>query len=176
MKTVVYYISLSLCFFSACLMDVSCAKQEAQEPAQAVVPAEEGEQYPDAFCTIQAGLAEGMKTAIEVEGTVAKVTWSEDDHIGVFAGGGAVYDFQLKKGAGSQFGTFVCTDPTIAGKTLDGVAVYPYQADLSYNTGTGAVQVYVPAASWRRSRWSSCWIWLDPGTWWHSSRIRKHRH
>ena len=146
MKTFVYSISLSLCFFSAYMLGISCAKQEAQEPSQTIVPAEEAEQDADAFCTIQAGLADAMKTTIEVEGTVAKVTWSENDHIGVFAGGGTIYDFQLKKGAGSRYGTFICMDPAIAGKSLDGIAVYPYQADLSYNTGTGSVQVYVPTA------------------------------
>ncbi|MCR4565894.1 MAG: PQQ-binding-like beta-propeller repeat protein [Bacteroidales bacterium] len=132
---------------AALSFSVSCTKQEvAQEDAvsseeaassgEGVDPADE-----KVYCTIGVGLpVDPMKTTVSAEG---KVVWAADDEIGAFAEG-TIYRFTLKTGAGSENAIFVCTDEGIKGKTLDGIAVYPYKNGLTYDSGTGAIQVYVP--------------------------------
>lgn len=130
------------------LLCFSCAKQET-EPAPAGEAGAAEVPGRMAVRTISAGIVEetgqpaaspATRTDVSVAG---KVVWSEGDEIAVFAEGKA-YLFELTAGAGGENATFTCYDEDLGDKALDGVAVYPYQSDLTYNASTGAVQVYVP--------------------------------
>ena len=125
-------------------LSISCAKQEAEQTdvlsPEASGADEEQPQEDLYYCTISVGLPKDpMKTTVSPEG---KVVWSVGDHIGVFVGE-TLYDFVLVSGAGSENAVFKCTTP--GSLELDGsIAVYPYHAGLTFNSGTGAVQVYIP--------------------------------
>ena len=136
MKRIFFCITLAL----ALSFSLSCAKQEAAESAERIPPAgeEASADLSDESMTISVGLQD---TKVEVS-PVGKVTWSANDHIAVFKDGVA-YDFVLKSGEGSASALFTCTD-LAKGTTLDGVAVYPYRESLTYDSATGALQVYVP--------------------------------
>ena len=130
------------------LLCPSCAKQEAEEPEQVIGgdSEESGDDSPmpkpRTGMTVSVGIVPQESSKVEVT-AAGKVTWSVGDHIAIFVGGVAK-DFELISGAGSENAVFYCEDVP-KGTTLDGVAIYPYKSDLTYNTATGAVKVYIPA-------------------------------
>lgn len=135
MKRVFVY----LMSFVLCILMFSCAKQETPEPGSG---ADSGTELPDdrvPVMTLSTSI-EGEKTEISTQG---KVFWAKGDVLAVFAGGKA-YAFELKSGVGSQNAVFACYDNDITGKTLDGVAAYPYHESLTYDNASGTVQVYCP--------------------------------
>ena len=135
MKRVFVY----LMSFVLCILIFSCAKQETPEADSGTSG---GVELPDErvpVMTLSTSI-EGEKTEISTQG---KVFWAKGDVLAVFAGGKA-YAFELKSGMGSQNAVFACYDDGITGKTLDGVAAYPYHESLTYDSANGNVQVYCP--------------------------------
>ena len=67
---------------------------------------------------------------VEIDGA-GKTYWSEGDEIGVFSNS-EIVKFTISDGAGTAEGVFV-TEDEYRGKSFNGVAVYPYDQDLTIN-------------------------------------------
>ena len=144
MRTILKFWLIAALLSGWSLLCLSCAKQEVAESADVVD--ESGEEspapQPRTGMTVSVGIVQPEGSKVEVT-AAGKVTWSVGDHIAIFVNGEAK-DFELISGAGSENAVFHCDDVE-EGTLLDGVAVYPYKSDLTYNTTTGALKVYIPA-------------------------------
>ena len=102
------------------LAALSCAKMPAEMQEN---PSADGERY-----TIVASISSDTKLSADAAG---KITWEEGDEIGVFING-SIVKCTLADGAGTATGVFA-SEVDARGKTVNGVAVYPYDASLTLN-------------------------------------------
>ena len=107
-----------ICLFTLmALVSVACAKhlQEVEESASKEV------------FTFTATI-DNTKFSVDQAG---KAFWDDGDEIGVFINS-KIVKCTLADGAGTSTGTFSC-DMDVRGKTVNGVAVYPYNSGLALN-------------------------------------------
>lgn len=109
-KTVLFATLLLSCF--------SCKKELTEDFSSAA----------EVRYTVTASIEADSRVTINAGG---KATWEEGDAIGVFIDG-SIVKFTLSDGDGTATGTF-SSSFDVRGKTVNGVAVYPYDASLSLN-------------------------------------------
>lgn len=107
---------------------LACTKQEIEQS-----------DAPQYKYTIKADI-EMAKVSVDAAG---KNTWCNDDAIAVFFDGKPVR-FDLADGAGTSTGMFACEDD-LRGKTINGIAVYPYSTSVALSGDQ--VTVNIPS-SW----------------------------